>query len=196
MNVWFVRSNGETGHNQPGTKRFIRGEPPNYPERNFNYRQECLAGGFARVGLPAAGDLRELEWRTKACEAYGLDSSSHQLTNLERFAAIRVGDLVAMPAAREKHDVHFGVVVPNQVNPTASAGSAPYYYHYNIAAGDWFENAHRVPVQWHRDSSGDWAVLSVPELGGIWRKSFGRIERARDALIEAALGAGFTLPAL
>lgn len=136
MDAWFVRTNGETGHNQPGVKRFIRGEPPNYPAKRFDYRQECLAGGFARVGLPAAGDLRKLEWRSKACEAYGLVPSSHQLTNLERFADIRVGDLVAMPAARETHDVHFGVVVPNQINPAASAGSAPYYYHYNIAAGD------------------------------------------------------------
>jgi hypothetical protein len=194
MDVWFFRANGETGHNQPGTKGFIRGEPPNYPERRFNYRQECLDGGFARVGLPAAGDLREHDWRRKACEAYGLDPNSRQLDNLERFANIRIGDVIVMPAAREKYDVHFGVVVPNETSPNARLGSAPYYYHYDVGSGDWFENAHRVPVQWHRASNGTWSVVGVPELGGIWRMSFGRVDHARRTLIETALKAGFTLP--
>ena len=50
MHVWFIRCNGETAHNEPGTPRFVPGEPPQFPKREFNYRDECLCKGFARVG--------------------------------------------------------------------------------------------------------------------------------------------------
>ncbi len=66
MHVWFIRCNGETAHNEPGTPRFVPGEPPQFPERAFNYRDECLCKGFARVGWPAAGDLRHADWRARA----------------------------------------------------------------------------------------------------------------------------------
>jgi hypothetical protein len=115
------------------------------------------------------------------------------VTNLELFAAIRVGDIVTMPANREQYDVHFGVVVPGSRELPQRGRSAPYYYHFDINKGDWFENAHRIPVRWHRETTGQWAVLSTPELGGVWLKGFGRIDRARDTLIRAAKKAGFDL---
>lgn len=46
--------------------------------------------------------------------------------NLTQFANIRVGGIVVMPADRERADVHFGMVVPNRQNPSATVGSAPY----------------------------------------------------------------------
>ena len=111
MESWFIRANGHTGHNQPGSKNFVLGERPNFPNRVFNYRENCLTGSFARVGLPAVGDLRGIDWRNKAREAYG-DLPAHMIANLERFANIRVGDLIAMPADRETYDVHLGIVIP------------------------------------------------------------------------------------
>jgi hypothetical protein len=53
MNIWFVRCNGETAHNQPVTGRYVPGEPPRWPAREFNYHDKCLEDGFARS--PAAG---------------------------------------------------------------------------------------------------------------------------------------------
>lgn len=111
MNAWFLRANGETAHNVPGSKHFVRGEPPTFPRREFNYRTECLEGGFARVGWPATGDLRAENWREVAARAYGDVMPARWVRNLERFANIRVGDIVVMPADREPYDVHLGVVV-------------------------------------------------------------------------------------
>jgi hypothetical protein len=54
MSIWFIRCNGETAHNQPGTSRHVPGEPPRWPAREFNYHDKCLEDGFARYGLPAA----------------------------------------------------------------------------------------------------------------------------------------------
>ena len=109
--------------------------------------------------------------------------SSHQLTNLERFAAIRVGDLVAMPAARETYDVHFGVVVPNQTNPTARQGARPT----TITTTSPRVIGSRTPIACQCSGieigGAPGMFLASLGLGGIWRKSFGRVERARDALI-------------
>ena len=59
MNIWFVRSNGNTGHNNPADDNYVPGEPPIFPNREFNYRLKCLDQGFARYGHPNTGDLRE-----------------------------------------------------------------------------------------------------------------------------------------
>jgi hypothetical protein len=71
MSSWFIRCNGETAHNQPGTERYVPDEPPRFPNREFNYLSECLRKGFARVGWPGAGDLRAAEWRAGAMRVYG-----------------------------------------------------------------------------------------------------------------------------
>src|ERR1700704_5843806 len=139
MNVWFVRSNGETGHNQPGTKLYVPGEPPQFPKQLFNYRRECLAGGFVRIGWAAAGGLRKLQWRTRARDAYGANLSSMQMRYLEQFADIRVGDLVLIPAGREKYDVHIGIVQPNSNQHAGLPRWAPYFYYHNVPDGEWYE---------------------------------------------------------
>lgn len=195
MDVWFVRSNGETGHNQPGTKLYVPGEPPNFPARVFNHRLDCLAGGFARIGWPASGDLHELGWRVRARDAYGEITSRH-LVYLERFANIRLGDLMVMPAEREKFDVHLGIVIPNGKRPQARPRSVPYYYHYDVRAGEWYEDAHKVPVLWNRESAGGWAVVSIPHLGGLWPTAFGRVVRAKNEIIDLAKQAGFEMRAV
>lgn len=70
MDVWFARCNGETSHNNPVTNLYIPGERPMYPERKFEYKHECIVGGFARIGWPATGDLRQPRWRDVAVAAY------------------------------------------------------------------------------------------------------------------------------
>jgi hypothetical protein len=70
MAVWFARSNGDTLHNEPGSPRFMPGEEPTFPNKTFDYREECLRDGFIRVGWPAAGSLMESDWRDRAAAAY------------------------------------------------------------------------------------------------------------------------------
>lgn len=185
MDIWFVRSNGETAHNQPGTTLYVQGEPPNYPERRYNYRETCLEGGFARIGWPAAGDLRQLGWRTRAREAYGPGLSSQHMGYLECFAGIRVGDVVLIPADEGKYMVHVGRVEANASQPLGRAGWGPYFYQFDISNGDWFEVAHRVPVAWYRDRQGRYLSIEVPRLGGNWLKALGRVEAAKQDVIDA-----------
>jgi hypothetical protein len=184
METWFVRSNGETGHNNPASKLYVRGEPPTFPERHFNYKQECIEGEFARIGWPAAGDLRRSDWRVRARNAYAPGPSELHLSYLQQFSKIRVGDLVLIPADREKFNVRLGLVQPNPCTDAAPNVEYPYYYHYDIASGDWYENAHRVPVLWLQH------LVSVPALGGLWRKAFGRVAQGRSEIVRLAKQAG------
>ena len=98
MSTWFVRSNGDTAHNEPGTNLFMPGEPPAFPARRFNYREECIAKAFVRVGWPAAGDLREGTWRSRAATGYGSTMKRHHVRFLELFVQILPGYLVLLPA--------------------------------------------------------------------------------------------------
>lgn len=187
MNVWFIRSNGETLHNEPGTKPFVAGGLPRFPDRKFNYRLECLEGGFARVGWPAAGDLRVSGWRTRGRDAYGMAFTSRYIGYLEGFLTIRAGDIVLMPADRVKYDVHIGVVG----KPEGDAPfSTPYFYCYDATRGDVFENAHRIPVSWARNPSGAWASIGEPGLGGLWLQGFGRVDSAKADVVRQAAGLG------
>jgi hypothetical protein len=180
MNVWFARCNGTTAHNAPGTRLYVPGEPPRSPARDFNYKHECIMGGFARVGWPAAGDLRAVGWRQTARAAYP-DISDEHLGYLEQFASIRVGDLMLIPAYRDKFDVRVGVVSPPPTErSTDFDGFHPYHYHYDVQSEAWYENAHRVPVQWSRK----FATLSC--LGRVWLKAFGQIVKGSAEVVEAA----------
>jgi len=187
LNVWFIRSNGETLHNNPGTKLFVPGEPPRFPNRKFNYRLECLEGGFARVGWPAAGDLRIPGWRTRGRDAYGMEFTSRYIGYLEGFLAIRAGDIVLIPADRSKYDVHVGVV---GTSIDEGRFSCPYFYRYEATRGDVFENAHRMPVSWARKSSGEWTSVNVSGLGGLWLQGFARLESTRSDVARQAAELG------
>ena len=113
---------------------------------------------------------------------------------LEHFLSIRVGDVIVIPAYREKYDVHIGVIVPPRriepTRPTPAPGWGAYYYHYDIAAGDWYESAHRVDVRWYRTATGTPEIVCVPQLGGLWRKSFGPVESGHERLLVLATRAG------
>jgi hypothetical protein len=109
------------------------------------------------------------------------------LTYLEQFASIQPGDLIVIPADRTHYDVHVGVVITPRRLPGYRGA---YYYHFDIAVGDWYDNAHRVDVDWKRTASGGFAVLPLPELGGLWRHAFGPILQGHEALLRAATRAG------
>jgi hypothetical protein len=191
MHIWFIRCNGETADNEPGTSRYIPAEPPEFPDREFNYRDECLCKGFARVGWPAAGDLRRSEWRSRALAAYGGMMNEHHVQFLEQFARIEVGDLVLLPTYRRRYQVHLGVVVPpRRKAERVGKGGVAYHYHFDLLAGDWFENAHRVDVNWAKRPAGLIQVFDIPEIGGTWIRGFGEVKSGAGRILTMAQRAG------
>lgn len=184
MDVWFIRSNGVSGHCDPTkANMFVPGQPT---DPVFNYRRDCLAGGYARLGWSAAGDLREVGWQKKACKSYGIAPDDHLLRYLEQFSSIKIGDLILMPADSEQYTVHLGVVRKKDPDGPAHV----YHYHHDASTGDWFENAHRIPVAWCKTTTGDWAVADLPNIGGAWFRAFSRVNAAKEAAIEAASAFG------
>ncbi len=113
MNVWFARCNGETAHNNPATGLYVPGEPPTYPDRKFEYKHECIVGGFARIGWPASGDLRASNWREAALTAYP-DILDEHLTYLDQFASIQVGDVMLIPAYRDRVQAYVLALSPHR----------------------------------------------------------------------------------
>jgi len=185
VQTWFTRANGNTAHNNPSSHLFIPGEPPNYPDTAFDYTQTCLQEGFARVGWPATGDLRQSGWESQAQQQYGHMIGPHHHRYLRYFVRVRVGDLFVMPAGHTRYNVHIGIVAPPP--PALSrAKDMAYYYHYDVSNGDWFENAHRVNVDWKGQANGSFAVINLSELGGLWRTFFGPVRAGHERLLSEA----------
>ena len=129
MNIWFIRCSGETAHNQPGTDRCVKDEPPEWPKRKFNYKEKCLEDGFARYGFPGAGDLRNPGWRTRAHSVYGSMLEPQHERYLKQSPAINRGDLVLLPTYKGRHEVHLGVVVTPAKPERAGQRGKAYDYH-------------------------------------------------------------------
>jgi hypothetical protein len=200
MDFWFTTSHGETCHNQLGTPNYFEGEPPQYPLVKINYRLKCLTDGFARIGYPNTGDLKDLGHGRLAVNEYtfaNVETISHsRLTQsqLIQFSNIKAGDFILIPADQDQYQVHFGrvlttdkKVVPPYINPRINA----YYYYYDIAKGDWYECAHRVNVQWVIDEDGEFGIFDIPEIGGVWRQAFGQLHKAKERLLFIARKVGF-----
>ena len=200
MDFWFTTSHGDTIHNQPGTPNYVEGEPPQYPLIQINYREKCLNDGFARIGYPNTGDLNDLGRGRLAPNGYSFSDvetvSGSPLTQsqLKRFASIKVGDFILIPADQDLYQIHFGMVltidkkiVKPYINPRINA----YYFYYDISKEDYYECAHRVNVQWARDENGDYGVFNVPEIGGVWRLAFGQLHKASERLRNIARNVGF-----
>jgi hypothetical protein len=195
VNVWFARSSGHTVHNNPATADFVAGEPPTFPATEFNYRGKCLADGFARIGWPNTGDIRGQAAGRLAGEGYSfLELTENERHCLTRFAGIRTGDLILIPADLLEGDVHLGIVVhrsaPGSAVLSMRPGAPAYYYYHEIPCGEWYECAHRVDVLWDHDAYVTPVVHQFPALGRIWRRAFGAVHAARDAVIRAAVIAG------
>lgn len=191
MTIWFIRCNGETAHNQPGTPRYVPGEEPTFPGREFNYRAECLQGGFARVGWPGAGDLRAPDWRSRAFNVYGSVMKRHHIRFLEEFVQIIPGDLVLLPTYQKRYETHLGVVIPpRRATITGGRFQTPYYYYFDIPSRNWYENAHRVDVEWAKRADGMAWSFTIPEIGGTWMRGFGEVKTGAQRIIGLARNSG------
>jgi hypothetical protein len=195
MDVWFVRSNGETAHNNPSTVNYVPGEPPDYPERKHNYREKCLRDGFARIGWPNTGDLRQIGLGRLAINGYAFGKfdeiyQEHHQRYLIKFAEIRTGDLILIPADTQRYDVHIGVAGIRD-RKTREISLAPglraYDYFHDIPNKEWYECAHRVGVLWGI------GIYPIADLGGVWLRAFGSVNKGKDAAIKAAKKAGLPI---
>jgi len=200
MDFWFTTSHGETCHNKPVTPNYVDGEPPTYPLVAINYREKCLNDGFARIGYPNTGDLKELGHGRLAPNGYSFDdvetiSQSHLTQNqLTKFANIKAGDFILIPADEEQYQVHFGMVLKIDkgiISPYIDPRPNAYYYYNDIAKGDYYECAHRVNALWAKDENGDFGIFNVPEIGGVFRMAFGQLHKAKERLYHIARKAGF-----
>jgi len=193
MECWFTTSHGDTVHNNPETNNYVPGEPPLHTSsRMINYRKECLKKGFARVGWPNTGDLRQ-DHRGEgrlAPEGYSFSSITGTQQNcLENFSKILAGDFIIIPADEEVGNVHLGIVlttdkllIPPYLEPRPNA----YFYHHNISAGDYYECAHRVNVKWAMDVEGDFQRFQISKFGGVWRQPFSHVIQQKDHLFQLA----------
>lgn len=168
----------------------MEGEPPLYPIRKFDYKEEWLHKGFARIGLPATGDHRLGWWRECGITVYGnVWLNDDKIRNHEQFALIEVGDIILIPTGLRRYQVHLGVAKPPRMGVNLAAPHRAYYYFYNIASGDWYENAHRIDVEWAK-SGNEFQAFDIPEIGGTWLRSFGPVKAGRMLSEQLAKGSG------
>lgn len=185
MKIWFIRTGGDTPLNNPYSPDYVPGEPPEYPKTYYNYREKCLEEGFARIGWPNTGDLREINPKRLAPNGYNFQSIEpiHQKFLL-KFKSIKAGDLILIPSIEATYSVYLGIAltvdkhkVPPYMNPRPDA----YYYYYNLDLGDWYECAHRVNVQWAKDSTGEFTIFQINELESInWRLAFSEVKNENN----------------
>ena len=202
MEFWFTTSHGYTCHNEPGTPNYVAGESFLFLNTLINYREKCLREGFARIGYLNTGNLNEEKFEQGRLALYGYSIATVQTisgspltkSQLRKFSQVKAGDFMLIPADEEQFEVHFGLVLtpdkkrsPAYITPRQNA----YFYHYDISNGDYYECAHRVNVEWAKDKSGDFACISVPEIGGLWRQAFGKLSKTTDNLVKAIKYYGF-----
>lgn len=179
MNVWFVRSNGETGHSDKNQKDYVKGEPHGY----FDYREKCLSEGFARIGWPNTGSLNNIGPSRVAIHGYAFeDLKPSEKRGLKNFASIEVGDIMLIPGTKGRFWVHLGRVI----SAPSSKSNLAYYYHYDLAGHAWYECAHRVRVTWQKNPKGDFTEHKIEDLGGIWLYPFSRVHKARNQVTQFA----------
>ncbi len=192
MNVWFVRSNCETAHNDPlnNKENYVPGEPLG---KKADYREKCLSDGFARIGWPNTGPLRPgFDSKRLAPKGYTFESiESRYQGYLTDFASIATGDLILMPAGNrldEVYDVHVGVVVRHNLRVWESRSTQPAlpaYYYFHDLPNEQYECAHRVDVMWGKDPDGSFGIRNIKGMN--WRLAFcGVNDDVKGAAIKAA----------
>ena len=166
MSTYFIRVNGDTGHNNPGNPDcFVPGEPPGFPRTAFNYFQRCLEQGFVRIGWPDVGDLSVGNGHGALSHCYRLpDLEPYIQRNLLRFADIPKGSTILMPNKANSGDLAIGTTV------------SAYFFFHQVP-----QDPHRIRVQWDTDSQGEPIVyrarrLGIPTTGGFWRRAFSPIQ--------------------
>lgn len=173
--IYFVRVNGDSAHNDPnGPQCYILGEPPVFPQVFFNYRDLCLGSNFVRIGWPDTGDLTRPSKTGALAQCYDLGSLPYYVRGyLLEFRNISIGSIILMPDKDAPGDLFIGEV------------DRPYHYFHNVPV-DPYECAHRVGVNWDRDSQGmairyQARTFGIDIHGGFWRKAFGRLDQHHAA---------------
>lgn len=191
MNIWFVRSNGETMHNNPNTVDYIPGEPPEYPKREFNYREKCLKQGFARYGWPNTGDLTIENPIRLAPLSYSFqDIDKRYQTYLFKFSSIKAGDLILIPADEDYGDVHLGIALTidgKKVAPYIEPRPNAYFYYHNISEGDWYDCAHRINVLWARTEQSEYSIFHIQTIPStVWILAFSQVNDEDGIIYQTA----------
>ena len=163
-NYYFVRVNGDSAHNNPGSASFyVPDEPPTYPKTRFNYLKFCLEHGIVRIGWPDTGNLLA-NGANKLARGYDLNTiKPYERKYLEKFSLIPVGSVILVPDADKSGDIYIGVTIDS------------YRYHYDIPQEP-YECAHRVKVQWDKGPDGEPKTYKAGQLAmhrnGFWRRAF------------------------
>jgi hypothetical protein len=113
---------------------------------------------------------------------------------LEEFRSIKPGDVVLLPTYQRRYEVHLGAAIaPRDASKRSRLDGGAYYYFFDIAAGDWYDNAHRIDVEWAKLPSGDCRTFHVPEIGGTWIRGFGQVKTGQDSILRLARDCGLRL---
>ena len=169
MPYYFVRVNGNTLHNDPNTNCYIVGEPPNYPNKKFNYYRYCLEKSIIRIGWPDVGDLLIGNRANALSNCYDLNSIQTRHRNyLFAFSQIPQGSVILMPNIEIPGELYLGEVTKT------------YWYHYNIPI-DPYECSHRISVNWDCKKDRDPVKYNSKQFGinhhiGWWRFAFYKIQ--------------------
>lgn len=166
----FVRANGATGHNDPSKPNcYVKGEPPRWPSKFFNYAGYCLANGLIRIGWPGTGDLREVPDVPTRTPCYAVLTDKIR-GYLRKFRDAETGSGVLMPDKERAGVLFVGTV------------TTPYHYFHDVPRHP-YECAHRlgvewdrrggVPVEYHADDFG------VSIRGGWWMWAYHKLHAER-----------------
>jgi hypothetical protein len=199
MNIWFTRSNGETPLNNPNSLDYVPGEPPEYPKTEYDYHDQCLKNGFARIGWPNTGDLDLVKSNPPRLAPLGYSYESIEPEHrkyLDQFRSIKAGDIVLIPAMGEGSGegwVHLGIVLTKEktkVMPYIDPRPDAYYFHFDFEEGDWYECAHRVNVLWAK-KDGEPSIFRIKATDfPIWRKAFSKINDKDGTIYQLAQKSG------
>jgi len=116
----------------------------------------------------------------------------HHVRFLEQFVSVALGDLVLLPTYQKRYQVYLGIVVrPRRLgNADRTQNTVAYYYHFDLAGGDWYDNAHRVDVDWAKPQAGMFSTFDIPEVGGTWIRGFGQVQSGVHRIVRLAESAG------
>ena len=172
MSYYFIRVAGKTGHNNPDDpETYISKEPPEYPKTSFNYYKYCLENNFVRIGWPDVGNLKKGDKIGALSNGYSLESlKPHIKKYLLDFSHIPLKSTILMPNKDIPGNLYVGEVI----------GSYEYFYDIPEAP---YECAHRLAVNWDKDSSGapklyNAADMNIGIIGGWWLRAFYEISNS------------------
>lgn len=180
---YFVRVNGKTLHNNPSLPdSYVPGEPPVYPTKKFNYLEFCFKHDIVRIGWPDTGDL-SANGANRLGKGYDYNTMKpYKRVYVQKFSQIPVGSVILVPDIDNSGDIYIATV------------TRAYWYHHDVPTEP-YECAHRVGVEWDRDSHGNPRLYRAEQLNirtvGFWRYAFQILNdvptgRAAIPFIEAA----------